>query len=528
MTPRQLSAASIAGFLAVAVAGIALRPLLPIDETRYLAVAWEMWLSGDYLVPTRNFEIYTHKPPLLFWLVNLVWSVVGVSETAARLVGPAAAALTLGLTGVLAHRLWPEDAGIGARATGALAGMLTFSVYGGLTMFDALLSLTTVATMLALVAALRSQRPVWWVVVGATIGLGALAKGPVILIHTVPAMLAVPLWAGVHRPPEKVLAGRIALALAVGTGVVALWVIPAAVAGGAEYRHAILWTQSAGRIVQAFDHARPWWFLPALLPLILFPWVFLPALWRAAWRARWSEPGLVLAVVWGLSGLIAFSLISGKQLHYLLPELPAAALIVARLARGLTFRPVVPAAVVTLLALGAVAAWVGLIPLSDTEGLIRPAPMLPGFGLVLLGFCWLALRAGGLAGTVLLSLGVILSANLLIGLTSLARVYDSRGIAGLLSPHARQGIAVYGQTYQAEFNFAARQTVRIANPESQAELAQWIGAHPGGVILARTDRAKLPWQPRQTINYRNTPYAIWHTDDAPQPVSAETLSALGS
>ena len=31
------------------------RPPLPVDETRYLAVAWDMWLSGDYLVPHLNF-----------------------------------------------------------------------------------------------------------------------------------------------------------------------------------------------------------------------------------------------------------------------------------------------------------------------------------------------------------------------------------------------------------------------------------------------------------------------------------------
>ena len=45
-------------------AALALRPLLPIDETRYLTVAWEMWLDGSYLVPHLNGEIYTHKPPL--------------------------------------------------------------------------------------------------------------------------------------------------------------------------------------------------------------------------------------------------------------------------------------------------------------------------------------------------------------------------------------------------------------------------------------------------------------------------------
>jgi 4-amino-4-deoxy-L-arabinose transferase-like glycosyltransferase len=77
--------AAMAAFAAVAFAGILARPVLPIDETRYIGVAWEMRLSGDWIVPQMNGEIYTHKPPLLFWLINLFWAVFGVSETAARL-----------------------------------------------------------------------------------------------------------------------------------------------------------------------------------------------------------------------------------------------------------------------------------------------------------------------------------------------------------------------------------------------------------------------------------------------------------
>ena len=59
---------------------VAMRPLLPIDETRYLSVAWEMWMSGDPVHLTKNFDSYTHKTPLLFVMINLVWLVTGVSE----------------------------------------------------------------------------------------------------------------------------------------------------------------------------------------------------------------------------------------------------------------------------------------------------------------------------------------------------------------------------------------------------------------------------------------------------------------
>ena len=81
------------------------RPLLPIDETRYLTVAWEMWRSGNYFVPTLNGDIYSHKPPLLFWLINLVWSITGVNEFSARLIGPVAGLVSILLTVQLAIAL---------------------------------------------------------------------------------------------------------------------------------------------------------------------------------------------------------------------------------------------------------------------------------------------------------------------------------------------------------------------------------------------------------------------------------------
>ena len=55
------------------------RPLLPIDETRYLTVAWESHQEGNHLVSHLNGETYAHKPPLLFWLINAVWKITGVS-----------------------------------------------------------------------------------------------------------------------------------------------------------------------------------------------------------------------------------------------------------------------------------------------------------------------------------------------------------------------------------------------------------------------------------------------------------------
>lgn len=516
MTARATARLAIGGFALVALAGVLLRPAAPIDETRYLAVAWEMWLSGDLLVPTKNFAIYAHKPPLLFWSINGVWALFGVSDVAARLVGPTFALLTVLLASRLARSLWPEDEEIGARAMIALSGSLAFAFFGGLTMFDAALSAAAVGSMLALVRAARTRRPRDWVLVGLGLAMGVLAKGPVILIHVLPAMLFLRVWAAPNaRPPLREVLRGSGLALLVALATVGLWLVPAIVAGGAEYRAAVLWTQSAGRVASSFAHARPWWAYAPFLPVLLFPWVLSPGLWRAGIRTTLrAEPGLRLAAIWAGGALVLFSLISGKQMHYLLPELVPAALVVARLSRSATVSIWPAAAVAMLLAVVAGAAGAGLVPLGAAAELLTPRPAVLAFALLVVSAAFVAVRAGGLRGGAILSLGMLAAANLLVGVTASRNVYDARPIAAAIVPHAAEGIAVYGAPYHAEFNFAGRFEQPVAELTDPAALADWQAVHPRGVIVARADRDGPAWPSRATFLFRNRPYAIWHVADS--------------
>ncbi len=517
MRAVRFSWVAVIFFAAVCVLGVLMRPLLPIDETRYVAVAWEMWLSGDYLVPTKNFALYTHKPPLLFWTINMVWAVTGVSEIAARLVGPAYALATVVLTGALARRLWPQDAGIGGRAMLALAGLIPFAIYGSSTMFDAMLAAATVLGLIALISAIQTGAWRWWAVIGVAIALGVLAKGPVILLHLLPAMVTVPFWA---RGRSVIGARQVALgcllALGVGIALVCLWLVPAIISGGPEYRDAVLWSQSAGRVTQSFAHARPIWFFAAALPLMLFPWIWVPFIWRAAFRGNWSEPGMRLAVIWAMTAFVLFSLISGKQLHYLIPEMPAVALIVARLLRDAPRFRLIPALIpMVLLALVVILAASGLVPLGKVAQLIDPNSMLLAMGFLLLAFCWLAMQLGGLKGGLALTLGCVASLNLLIGLTSSYKIYDTHHIADVIAPFQDEGIASYGLGGHAQFNFAGRLTKPVVDIPAPDKMTEWMDQHPQGVIIARRDRLTPDWLPRETILYRNAPFAVWHVADRP-------------
>lgn len=514
MTARQIGILALIAFAVVAVSGIVLRPLIPIDETRYVSVAWEMRATGDWLVPHKNGAFYTDKPPLLFWLINLVWMITGVSEWAARIVGPAFGIVAIAGTWSLGRRFWGDRTG--ARAAAILSGFTVFALYGGATMFDTLLASAVILGVGALWSALmQNGGGRAWVAFGLALALGVYAKGPVILVHLLPLLLFSPVWvpATQRLPLGQTLRGA-GLALAVALALVALWVVPAAIMGGPEYREMILWKQSSGRMVSSFAHARPWYWLAVTLPLVLFPWIWSPALWRGLRRADLTNPALRLCALWGLSGLVLFSLISGKQVHYLMPELPAVALLFARTlgpsGEDLT-SPVagigVPSVLALLGAALAIAAALGLIGGADAA-LLRPVISVVAASVVLLLVASVALRLPLTLGMALLGLGVVLALNLGIGLTSLRQAYDARIIASQLTGHEEQGIAVILPKYNAEFNFPARLTRPVRELDAET-LPGWLSEHPEGRVLTYCGTNALPAPATREFEFNGNSWCLW-------------------
>lgn len=489
---RSLGLSALALALGLALVLPLLRPVLPVDETRYLTVAWEMHHDGTFIVPHLNGEIYGHKPPLLFWLINLVWSVTGVSEVAARLVAPAFGVLAVALTWGLGNRLFPERPGLGARAALILASTGVFAIFATLTMFDTML---TVATLLGLLALLQLDRGGRWPAVlglGAALAFGVLAKGPVILVHLMPLALARPLWAA---PESPVRAGgwyrRIASSIGVALLLLAAWLLPALWLGGADYRAEILWRQSAGRMVNAFDHARPVWFFVAALPVLLWPWAWrLPTLGGLFHAGTWADPRARLLAIWGLSTLLLFSLISGKQVHYLLPALPAAALALAAApaprrgwgalaACGIVIVPVLIWA--GLLAAGRARIDGGAVTaLGPLTLLLATAVALLGLGAIHLA----ARREPDLAWALVAPVA-LLTLHLALR-PALFEHFDSASFATELSRAPEAGVAIVGYPYQGEFGFTARLTAPI-QVLAQDDVTGWVAGHPGGLILSARD-----------------------------------------
>ena len=508
---------AVVGMAAVVLAAlVALRPLLPIDETRYLAVAYEMHLSGDPLHLTKNGDLYTHKTPFLFVLINLVWLITGVSEFAARLVAPACAAAMVAGTGVLAQRLWPVD-GIGLRAALILSGFPVFLIYGSATMFDALLGIGALAGVAALwrIGQGETGRSAW-VAFGLAVGFGVFAKGPVILVHLMPLALTLPVWAAV--PPKfSAVAKGLGVALLVAVAVTALWLVPTLLSATPDYRTELLWTQSAARVAGGMAHDRPVWFLVALVPILLFPWGWSWPLWRGlrgSWRA---DPAVRMCVIWAAFSLILFSFISGKQVHYLLPTFPAMALLFAyastKAARG-SFAWV-PMGIVAALAVAVAAGQVSSKELAD----LTPLWPVYAFAALCAGLALQMFRLPLIAGHVLAGVGLTLGLHGVIATTGLYVAYDGRVIAALVAAGEAGGVATTQSPYNAEFNFAARLTTTVATPPDAAAWTVWATDHPKGMVFGLIQDTPITALPAQTLRYMGKDWGIW---------PATAVTSLGS
>ena len=507
ISPRFSFWLLIAAWTVLMVVALLTRPLLPVDETRYVGVAWEMWVRGDFLVPYHNGAPYSHKPPLLFWLMQAGWWVFGVNEIWPRLVAPLIGLACLGLTALLARRLWPDRPTAAVLAPWLLFGCLFVAGFGTLTQFDLLI---VFCTLLAVFGLLRAAVGLGtgWLIVGVAIGLGLLSKGPVILVSVLPAALLGHLWVDRARLKGWVCwYGGIVAAVLLGALIALAWAMPAAQAGGEAYRNAIFWGQTAERVVDSFAHRAPfYWYLP-WLPVMLLPWTLWPPLWRGLRRIELKR-SIRLLLCWAVPVLLIMSAISGKQHKYLLPMFPALALLGAYALAGLEleWRPRRQGLAALLLALPA--GVFGLAAMTDLgkrvywAAALDPLWAIPFLLAAMLWWRWrpstlvAAVQALALAG-VLAIVGLHLSV-----LRVAAPAYDLHEMSARIAAlqKARHRVLYVGK-YHDQFQFLGRlkRPLRELPPNPQRVL-QWAQKNPDGYLVLFYDQWPKPL-PRAQAEY---------------------------
>jgi 4-amino-4-deoxy-L-arabinose transferase-like glycosyltransferase len=512
VTPRTFSPYLIAAAfcLLLSLTGIFLRPLFPVDETRYMTVAWEMFSHHDWLLPTLNFEPYHHKPPILFWLIMGLWSVFGVSQTVA-MIAPYLIAFAVSCALIkLAQLLQPASKQIPLLAILLFTGSLPFALYSHLIMFDMLLSIFALLGLIAVWQFAQTGRWLYIGLFGIAVGLGVLAKGPVILLHTLPVVILARFW--VARDTFQISWGRWALAFFLGTllgAAIALsWAIPAAIRGGPEFTEKIFWGQTAGRVANSFDHQKPvWWYLP-ILPLLTLPWLIHAGAWKGFrtllkdTAVTTSQQALRFLACWMVPAFVIFSLISGKQPHYLLPLVPGFILLCAlsldRIGAQTRFIYVLPALLVAALltALPAIGiASLGFMPpallekahLAETINSFSVPVSLAGCGVILILI--ILVRKAGLQlqlAAVAAAMLVFMSSFQVQAHRSFYRNYDLTPVSEIVMHYPDTPLA-FVRNYHGEWGFLAR----LDRPVKQIdlhEIAPWFKEHPDGMAFIRTSR----------------------------------------
>ena len=339
----------IAGFY---LYGLGAFPLVGPDEPRYTEVAREMLARGELITPTLGGLPWFEKPPLLYWLIMASYRVFGVSEYAARF-GAAVCALLTGaavfwigrqvetsekkLHSALAER---REANNGFRFWSALI----FLSSGGAIVFARGASFDIVVTMtitLALAFFFASEidresgsknRTVLLAGFYSLIGLSLLAKGLVGIV--VPFGVIGFYFIFRRQRPARQFLLSLLWGLPLATGLAAVWYGPMIARHGWIFIDQFIVQHHFARFVTAkYHHPQPFYFYFTILPLLALPWTifFLSALVGARrwnWRGRSSRDRLrVFSVAWIVVPVVFFSLSKSKLPAYILPVLPAVALL---------------------------------------------------------------------------------------------------------------------------------------------------------------------------------------------------------
>ncbi len=347
--------------LAIHLAGIWSLPLIDRDEPRFAEAAREMRERGDWVVPWLNNRERFDKPPLIYWLQIVCYSVFGESDVAARLPSAVLGAGVAAILVVFARRFAVETSrALPAEKIGWWSGTiftlaLQTIIHAKAAVADmAMIFFVTIAIWCAWEcgAALKRARGLstgehkspgsaqswlaWALGCHAALGLGFLAKGPIALLPLL-LLFCFAAHAGANLRQSVFVGAGFLLCL----GIVAAWGIPALQRTRGEFfevgigKHVVergLVAQEghgSENLIQYIAYL-PYFFVLSFFSF--FPWAFqLPGLIVRAWRNGFGGREGAERVFWAYVGLVflIFTLYKTKLPHYTLPAFPILALLFA-------------------------------------------------------------------------------------------------------------------------------------------------------------------------------------------------------
>jgi 4-amino-4-deoxy-L-arabinose transferase-like glycosyltransferase len=314
--------------------------LMGADEPRYAQVAREMLERRDLVTPVLGGHAWLEKPPLYYWQAMLAYSVLGVSDVAARI--PAAIDATLLVIAVyLFFRRFRRGVEVDAALiTASCAGVVGYAHAASM---DMALAATFSVGMLAWWAWRETEKQSYLALFYALMALGMLAKGPV-----APFLAAAVIVVFTLATREFRLVGRTLCLPGVFLfcAIALPWYVAVQIRNPQFFREFILQHNLERFSSDLYHHRQPFWYYLPVTALALVPWaVFMIAasvetirVWWAERKSVSSEPDLelqfrVFACCWLVVPVAFFSISQSKLPGYILPALPAGAVLLAEYLR---------------------------------------------------------------------------------------------------------------------------------------------------------------------------------------------------
>jgi 4-amino-4-deoxy-L-arabinose transferase-like glycosyltransferase len=310
--------------------------LIGADEPRYAQVAREMLERHDWITPMLGGHPWLEKPPLYYWQAMLAYSVFGVSDVAAR--APAAMDATLLVIAVyFFFRRFRRGVELDAALiTASGAGVIGYARAASM---DIALAAAFSVGMLAWWAWRERGKRIYLALFYVGMALGMLAKGPVAPCLAAALIVVFALAAGEFRVvvstlwlPGIVLFCAIALP----------WYVVVQMRNPQFFREFILHHNLARFSSNLYHHPEPFWYYLPVSALAFVPWtVFVVVAFVESARGWWAKRESVSAEAdlelrfglfvccWLVVPVAFFSISQSKLPGYILPAIPAGAVLLA-------------------------------------------------------------------------------------------------------------------------------------------------------------------------------------------------------
>jgi 4-amino-4-deoxy-L-arabinose transferase-like glycosyltransferase len=314
--------------------------LIGADEPRYAQVAREMLERRDWITPVLNGSPWLEKPPLYYWQAMLAYSLFGVNGMAARIPSGVDASLLV-IAGYFFFRRFRRGVEVDAALiTASCAGVIGFARAASM---DMALAATFAIGLLAWWAWREGGKQIYLALFYFCMALGTLAKGP---IAPFLAAVVLVLFAAATRAWRLIIRSLWLPGILLFLVVALPWYFAVQLRNPQFFREFILEHNLARFSTDLYRHRQPFWYYIPVTALALMPWtVFVIAAFveplRAWWTTRRSsaaEPDFELqfnlfACCWLVVPIVFFSISQSKLPGYILPAVPAGAVLLAEYLR---------------------------------------------------------------------------------------------------------------------------------------------------------------------------------------------------